>query len=191
MGFLQRATVHFLHAAIGSAIVLLYPLYESKMAVEKPSSREHQQWLTYWVLLSLLTLFELYLATIISWIPLWPYIKLVFCLWLVLPSFKGAAYVFENIAMKYIKIENIEEKPEFDIMKEEKKGKEEDVKKKDDDKTDDGKDKDEDDEEDEDEDENAGKEKKVFRAWKLVDDYIEKNGADSLEKIVKAGLQSN
>ncbi|CAK9308559.1 unnamed protein product [Citrullus colocynthis] len=184
MGFLERATVHFLHAAIGSAIVLLYPLYESKMAMEKPSSREHQQWLTYWVLLSFLTLFELYFSTIISWIPLWPYIKLVFCLWLVLPSFKGAAYVFENIATKYITI--VEEKPEYDVV-EEKKGKEEDVKKEEDEDKDD----EEDEDEDEDENENAGEEKKVFRAWKLVDDYIEKNGADSLEKIVKAGLQSN
>ncbi|KAA0061674.1 HVA22-like protein f [Cucumis melo var. makuwa] len=171
--------------------------YESKLAMEKPSSREHQQWLTYWVLLSLLTLFELYLSTIISWIPLWPYIKLVFCLWLALPSFKGAAYVFENIAMKYIKVEDIEENPERDL-EEEKKEKEdmkkkakEDMKKKDDE--DEAVDEDEDDEEDEDEDEavSTRDEKKVFRAWKLVDDYIEKNGADSLEKIVKAGLQGN
>lgn len=110
----------------------------------------------------------------------------MFCLWLVLPSFKGAAYVFENIATKYITI--VEEKPEYDVV-EEKKGKEEDVKKEEDEDKDDEEEEDED--EDEDEDENAGEEKKVFRAWKLVDDYIEKNGADSLEKIVKAGLQSN
>lgn len=36
--------------------------------------------------------------------PLWPYMKLVVCLWLVLPTFNGAAYVYENYVRKYIKI---------------------------------------------------------------------------------------
>ena len=122
--------------------------------------------------------------------------KLVFCLWLALPSFKGAAYVFENIATKYIKIENIEENPERDFVEEKKekedtkKKQKEDMKKKDDQDEDD-EDEDEDSEEDDYEDMIKGDQKKVFRAWKLVDDYIEKNGADSLEKIVKAGLQGN
>ncbi|KAG7012034.1 hypothetical protein SDJN02_26942, partial [Cucurbita argyrosperma subsp. argyrosperma] len=41
MGFLERPTFYFLHAPIG---------YESKMTTEKASSRDHQQWLTCWVL---------------------------------------------------------------------------------------------------------------------------------------------
>lgn len=37
-------------------------------------------------------------------IPLWGYIKLVACLWLVLPIFNGAAYIYENIVRQYVKI---------------------------------------------------------------------------------------
>ncbi|XP_022989199.1 HVA22-like protein e [Cucurbita maxima] len=177
MGFLGRAAFNLLHAAIGFATVLLYPLYETKRAIEKASLRDQQQqWLTYWLLLSFLTMIELYFSTIISWIPIWAYIKMVVCLWLMLPSFKGAAYVYENIAMKFMTIER-EEKPESDLVKEkeDREDKEEEKEKKK---------KKEEEEEGDEEDE----QKKIFRAWKLVDDYIEKKGADSLEQIVKIGL---
>ncbi|KAL8150896.1 hypothetical protein V2J09_020704 [Rumex salicifolius] len=38
--------------------------------------------------------------------PIWGYMKLLLCMWLVLPVFNGAAYVYENYARKYIKIGN-------------------------------------------------------------------------------------
>ena len=37
-------------------------------------------------------------------LPFWPYMKLVFCMWLVLPIFNGAAYIYENIVRKYVKV---------------------------------------------------------------------------------------
>lgn len=37
-------------------------------------------------------------------IPIWPYMKLLFCMWLVLPIFNGAAYVYENVVRKYVKL---------------------------------------------------------------------------------------
>ena len=36
--------------------------------------------------------------------PIWPYMKLVFGLWLVLPIFNGAAYIYMNLVRKYVKI---------------------------------------------------------------------------------------
>ena len=37
-------------------------------------------------------------------LPFWPYIKLLFCMWLVLPMFSGAAYIYSNFVRKYAKI---------------------------------------------------------------------------------------
>ncbi|EXC08236.1 hypothetical protein L484_012690 [Morus notabilis] len=37
-------------------------------------------------------------------VPIWPYMKLLFCMWLVLPIFNGAAYIYGNIVRKYVKI---------------------------------------------------------------------------------------
>ncbi|XP_010916287.2 HVA22-like protein f [Elaeis guineensis] len=73
-------------------------------AIESPSPHDDQQWLTYWVVYSLITLFELSCWKGLQWFPVWPYMKLVFCLWLVLPIFNGAAYIYENYVRRYVKI---------------------------------------------------------------------------------------
>ncbi|XP_020226722.1 HVA22-like protein a [Cajanus cajan] len=80
----------------GPVISLVYPLYASIRAIESKSPVDDQQWLTYWVLYSLMTLFELTFAKVLEWIPIWPYAKLIVTCWLVLPYFKGAAYVYEH-----------------------------------------------------------------------------------------------
>ncbi|XP_077214026.1 HVA22-like protein a [Tasmannia lanceolata] len=80
----------------GPLVTLVYPLYASVRAIETKSRIDDQQWLTYWVLYSLITLFELTFAKVIEWLPFWPYAKLIVTCWLVLPYFSGAAYVYEH-----------------------------------------------------------------------------------------------
>ncbi|CAN1357302.1 HVA22-like protein a [Linum perenne] len=48
-------------------VTLLYPLYASIRAIETKSRSDDQQWLTYWVLYSMITLFELTFAKILEW----------------------------------------------------------------------------------------------------------------------------
>ncbi|CDP18726.1 unnamed protein product [Coffea canephora] len=103
MGALGALARH-LDALIGPGIMLLYPLYASMRAIESPSTLDDQQWLTYWMLYSFLTLFELSIWKILQWLPFWPYVKLLFCMWLVLPIFNGAAYIYENLVRKYVKV---------------------------------------------------------------------------------------
>ncbi|KAG7034862.1 HVA22-like protein f [Cucurbita argyrosperma subsp. argyrosperma] len=103
MGVLGAVAKH-LDSIIGPGVMLLFPLYASIRAIESPSSLDDQQWLTYWVIYSFITLFELTFWKILAWIPLWGYLKLLACLWLVLPIFNGAAYIYENVVRKYIKI---------------------------------------------------------------------------------------
>eukprot|EP00262_Sarcandra_glabra_P003484 TRINITY_DN14217_c0_g1_i1.p1 TRINITY_DN14217_c0_g1~~TRINITY_DN14217_c0_g1_i1.p1 ORF type:complete len:173 (-),score=21.52 TRINITY_DN14217_c0_g1_i1:257-775(-) len=80
----------------GPLVTLVYPLYASIRAIETKSHVDDQQWLTYWVLYSLITLFELTFSKLIEWLPFWPYAKLIATCWLVLPYFSGAAYVYEH-----------------------------------------------------------------------------------------------
>ncbi|KAK7387041.1 hypothetical protein VNO78_27514 [Psophocarpus tetragonolobus] len=102
MGILGTIARH-LDTIVGPGVVLLYPLYATMRAIESPSTFDDQQWLTYWVLYSFITLFELSCHKVLSWFPIWPYMRLVFCIWLVLPMFNGAAYIYENYVRQYVK----------------------------------------------------------------------------------------
>jgi len=85
----------------GPVISLLYPLYASIQAIESQSHADDKQWLTYWVLYSMITLFELTFAKVIEWIPIWSYAKLIMTCWLVIPYFSGAAYVYEHFVRPF------------------------------------------------------------------------------------------
>ncbi|XP_043706266.1 HVA22-like protein a [Telopea speciosissima] len=85
----------------GPLVTLAYPLYASIRAIETKSRLDDQQWLTYWVLYSMITLFELTLAKVIEWLPFWSYAKLIVTCWLVLPYFNGAAYVYEHFVRPF------------------------------------------------------------------------------------------
>ncbi|KAG0471753.1 hypothetical protein HPP92_016299 [Vanilla planifolia] len=86
----------------GPFVTFVYPLYVSVKAIETKSPIDDQQWLTYWILYSLITLFELTFAKLIEWLPFWPYAKLMFNCWLVLPYFSGAAYVYQHYVRPFI-----------------------------------------------------------------------------------------
>ncbi|KAI9178157.1 hypothetical protein LWI28_023378 [Acer negundo] len=93
-----------LDTLVGPGVMLLYPLFASMRAIESPSPLDDQQWLTYWIIYSLITLFELSCYKVLTWVPFWAYMKLLFCMWLVLPMFNGAAYIYENYIRKYVKM---------------------------------------------------------------------------------------
>ncbi|XP_076919254.1 HVA22-like protein a [Bidens hawaiensis] len=88
---------------VGPVIALVYPLYASVKAIETRSQADDQQWLTYWVLYSLITLFELTFSKLLEWFPIWPYAKLFATCWLVLPYFNGAAYVYKRFIRPFYK----------------------------------------------------------------------------------------
>ncbi|KAG5234063.1 hypothetical protein OIU76_000669 [Salix suchowensis] len=85
----------------GPVVSLVYPLYASIRAIETKSHVDDKQWLTYWILYSMITLFELTFAKVIEWIPIWPYAKLILTCWLVIPYFSGAAHVYENFVRPF------------------------------------------------------------------------------------------
>jgi receptor expression-enhancing protein 5/6 len=91
-----------LYKVAGPVVILAYPLYASVMAIESFSKEDETQWLTYWVLYSLIQLLEIALERVLYWIPFWYALKLVAISWLVLPQFHGAAFIYENYVKKYI-----------------------------------------------------------------------------------------
>ncbi|KAF7124654.1 hypothetical protein RHSIM_Rhsim12G0176700 [Rhododendron simsii] len=100
-----ETTITFLHSLAGPVMMLLYPLFASVIAIETKSKgdSDHEQWLAYWILYSFLTLVEMLLEPILQWIPIWHDIKLVYMVWLALPQFRGAAFMYDRFVRKNIK----------------------------------------------------------------------------------------
>ncbi|CAJ2641251.1 protein HVA22-like [Trifolium pratense] len=92
-----------LHSLAGPVLTLLYPLYASVVAIESPSKLDDEQWLAYWIIYSFLTLGEMLAQPALEWIPIWYDVKLLVAAWLVLPQFKGAAYLYERFVRDHIR----------------------------------------------------------------------------------------
>ncbi|XP_057804828.1 HVA22-like protein e isoform X3 [Salvia miltiorrhiza] len=75
----------YLHSLAGPGVMLLYPLYASVVAIESASKVDDEQWLAYWIL-----------------IPIWYDLKLAFVAWLVLPQFRGAAFIYEKFVREKV-----------------------------------------------------------------------------------------
>ncbi|XP_059661663.1 HVA22-like protein e [Cornus florida] len=93
----------FLHSLAGPLIMLLYPLYASVMAIESTSKVDDEQWLAYWILYSFLSLMEMLFQPILEWIPIWYDVKLALVVWLVMPQFRGAAFIYERFVREKIR----------------------------------------------------------------------------------------
>lgn len=101
MGWLY-STVWRSYSLLGPVITLLYPLYASILAIESPYKEDDQQWLTYWVLYSLVALFEILAWPVIAWIPFYTTAKLLIASWLVLPQFRGGIILHERFVRPYL-----------------------------------------------------------------------------------------
>ncbi|PSS02587.1 HVA22-like protein [Actinidia chinensis var. chinensis] len=73
------------------------PLYASVRAIETNSNSDMRNLVAYWIIFSLISLFELAFVRLIDWLPFWPYMKLLAICWLVVPHFNGACYVYESL----------------------------------------------------------------------------------------------
>ncbi|KAF6161514.1 hypothetical protein GIB67_009393 [Kingdonia uniflora] len=92
-----------MHSLAGPVMMLLYPLYASVMAIESTSKVDDDQWLAYWILYSFLTLMEMVLEPVLTWIPIWYDIKLGLVAWLVLPQLRGAAFIYERFVRQTLR----------------------------------------------------------------------------------------
>jgi len=88
---------------IGVLVGFVYPAYASYKALESKTPEAAAQWLTYWVVFSLFSVFEYVADFAVSWIPLYYAAKLAFVIWLMAPQTKGATTLYVRYIMPLIK----------------------------------------------------------------------------------------
>ncbi|CAJ2678198.1 unnamed protein product [Trifolium pratense] len=90
-------TFKCLHHFAWPFLALLYPMCASVQAIETDSYEQTKHLISYWILLSLIYLFEYALMSLIPWFQPWLYIKLMIIFWLTIPDFGRASYVYNNL----------------------------------------------------------------------------------------------
>ncbi|MCJ1321872.1 hypothetical protein MMC15_007217 [Xylographa vitiligo] len=81
---------------ISSLLTILFPVFASYKALRTSDPAQLTPWLMYWVSFALVTLFEAWTWYLVSWIPLYAYIRLIMLSYLVLPQTQGARLLYQS-----------------------------------------------------------------------------------------------
>jgi len=106
IGLLCGGMIVFLgifEALITNLVTTLIPAYMSIKSIESLELDVDKQWITYWVIFSLLHFLDLISVLFIAYLPFYYFIKYLFLVWLFLPNFSGAAYLYDVFISNHFK----------------------------------------------------------------------------------------
>ncbi|KUI69416.1 Receptor expression-enhancing protein 2 [Cytospora mali] len=87
---------------LSSIASTLFPLFASYKALKTSDPAQLTPWLMYWVVLACALLVESWTEWFLVWIPLYPYLRLLFLLYLVLPQTQGACVIYTTYIYPYL-----------------------------------------------------------------------------------------
>ncbi|MCL7034503.1 hypothetical protein MKW94_026236 [Papaver nudicaule] len=93
--------VFLFEVASGPLLSLLYPLFFTIQAAEGGAAADHGPLLKYWCVYSGLALIEYFFEFIIDWLP-WDILLAVINVFLIVPHFNGATFVYQQVKAKLI-----------------------------------------------------------------------------------------
>ncbi|KAK2662847.1 hypothetical protein Ddye_001421 [Dipteronia dyeriana] len=109
MGFVDLVmfAVKYFDILAWSLLALVYPLWASIIAIEADDSSlsDCKKLVAYWVMFSLIFLFQQAFHNLLLWLPFWLYMKLIITCWLVTPNFNGALYAYKHLVCPCLSID--------------------------------------------------------------------------------------
>lgn len=84
--FTERA----LYPGFKILFTIIYPAYRSFKAVRNKNLKEYLKWIVYWIVYAFFTCLELLTDAIMNWFPFYFEIKVIFFIWLLGPTSRGA-----------------------------------------------------------------------------------------------------
>ena len=88
---------------ITTLLGVVYPAFQSFLALESHDKADDKQWLTYWVCYGVFTIVDQFAGIILQLIPFYFFLKLGFLVYLFHPSSKGAVTVYDNYLSAYVR----------------------------------------------------------------------------------------
>lgn len=83
---------------ICNVIGFAYPAYKSIKAIETKQKDDDTKWLTYWVVYAFFLLIEYFTDLLLSWVPIYWFIKCVFLIYCMLPEpYSGSLMIYSAI----------------------------------------------------------------------------------------------
>ncbi|XP_063715645.1 receptor expression-enhancing protein 1-like isoform X3 [Symsagittifera roscoffensis] len=80
----------------------LYPAYASFKAVKSKNAREYARWMMYWIVFAIFAVLENFTDIFLSWFPFYYELKILFVVWLLLPTFKGSSFIYRKLLHPYL-----------------------------------------------------------------------------------------
>ncbi|KAI9228082.1 MAG: TB2/DP1, HVA22 family-domain-containing protein, partial [Piptocephalis tieghemiana] len=87
---------------ITTLVGTVFPAYASFKALQTTTQRDDKQWLTYWVVFGGFSIVEVFVDYILYWLPFYYLFKTFALMWLSLPQFQGAEYVYNQFLGPYL-----------------------------------------------------------------------------------------
>ncbi|XP_019930461.3 receptor expression-enhancing protein 4 isoform X1 [Magallana gigas] len=75
---------------------LLYPAYASFKAIRTKNVKEYVKWMMYWIVFALFSAVETFTDVLLSWLPFYYEVKILFVIWLLLPVTKGSSHLYKR-----------------------------------------------------------------------------------------------
>ena len=80
-----------------------YPCFMSFLALESEGADDDKQWLTYWVVFGLFNIVDQFAGFILTFIPFYFFLKLIFLVWLFHPISCGATTIYNTYILPNMK----------------------------------------------------------------------------------------
>ena len=90
-------TTKWFSSYVTCLVGVLCPTYLSLKAIESPEDDDDKQYLTYWTVYGVFSVIDVFTAFLIKIIPFYYTFKLGFLIWLFMPNFRGAVYVYNMV----------------------------------------------------------------------------------------------
>ena len=89
--------------SLSVVFTVVYPSIQSIKAIESEGENDDKEWLTYWTIFGLFHLVDEFGGFVLSFLPFYFYIRLLFFAFLMLPQTKGALSIYKFVVGPILK----------------------------------------------------------------------------------------
>jgi receptor expression-enhancing protein 5/6 len=95
--------IGYLENYITTIVGIGYPVFWSLKALESENKEDDTQWLTYWIVFALFTLFDQFSGFVLRFVPFYFFFKILFLIWCFMPNTRGATVVYNMVIKQLFK----------------------------------------------------------------------------------------